>query len=388
MPWKETSSVQERIQFVIECSIYPGSFASLCDKYGISRPTGYKWVQRFREGGSMAALEDHSRCPEHSPHETPQDIQQRVLSLRRQYGWGAKKIRVVLLREGIQLSVSTVHRIIQRHGLIDPDDAHRPATQRFERSKPNELWQVDAKGPIALGQGRCSILTIEDDHSRFAVGVYPVFDQRADSALACLVHAFEQYGVPEAMLMDHGPPWWSVTSDIGLSRVSIFLLQQDIRLYFCGIRHPQTQGKVERFHGTIDHLLRHRGTPRDMEACVAMMVAFRDEYNFIRPHEGIGMLVPADRYRPSKKRYNPDPPEWKYPSGMQTYELNSQGRLTYGSRRYFVCEALANQLVGVQELGGKVIVAFRNMYVREIDLTTGHTRSLVTPVTEGVSRMS
>jgi transposase InsO family protein len=382
MPWKETSPVEERVQFVFKALDRAVPFARLCQQFGISRQTGYKWLHRYKEVHSITALQDQSRRPRHSPGQLRCEVEQRAIALRQKYGWGAKKLQVLLQQEGLQASLATLNRILDRNGLIHPQDRHRPATQRFERERPNMLWQMDFKGHFFISEGRCYPLSILDDHSRFLIGLYPLLGQQAEMVHGCLLQVFDRYGLPDAMLMDHGAPWWSTTGHLGLTWLATELIKQGIRLYFAGYRHPQTQGKVERFHGTLQRALDHHGQPSALSACAEMFSNLRHEYNYVRPHEGIRMAKPADLYNPSSKPYQPNPPAWVYPSDMQVLRLNSQGMLPYGSRRYFVCEALAREQVGVRELDGKAVVSYRHMLVREIDLKTKRTIPIAWPAAE------
>ena len=299
MPWRTTSVMDQRIRFIGEAVAGSTSFAELCSRYGISRTTGYRWLQRYYEAGSFQALSERSRRPHHSPTRTPAKDEARVIALRKRHGWGARKLKELLKNEGLDMPEITIHRIIRRNGLIPPANSHSPATKRFERSQPNELWQMDFKGYYSLAQDRCYPLSILDDNSRFAVGLYALFDQKGGSVNACMVKTFEHYGVPDAMLMDHGIPWWSTTNGYGLTWVSIDLIKQGIALYFGKFRHPQTQGKVERFNRTLGDAVSHRGRPRRRSRWPAMLDEIRDEYNYVRPHEALQMDVPASRYEPS-----------------------------------------------------------------------------------------
>ncbi|MEE9443185.1 MAG: leucine zipper domain-containing protein [candidate division Zixibacteria bacterium] len=189
MPWRTTSVMDERIKFVIEASKDESTMSQLCRDFGISRPTGYRWLSRYREFGSVLSLFDRSRRPHHSPTRTSQKIEGHVLVLRRWYGWGARKLRELLLREGIEVKVSTINRILKRNGLIEQKKRCYSATGRFERSNPNELWQMDFKGEFTMSQGKCFPLTLVDDHSRFALGVFALPSIHGDGC-ATLVAAF------------------------------------------------------------------------------------------------------------------------------------------------------------------------------------------------------
>lgn len=380
MPWKSCNVMDMRVEFISRAIGGREAISSLCREYGISRVTGYKWLNRYNAKGSVleASIEE-TRRPHRSPGQTAFGKIQRVLELRRTEGWGARKLRELLLREGIELPVITIHRILRRHGLIPAKDIHRPATRRFERANPNDLWQMDFKGEYRLSAGYCYPLSLLDDHSRYAVGLYALSNQKGDAVQRCLIDAFEQYGVPSAILLDHGVPWWGRLNHQGLTWLTVFLMKQGIELLWSGVGHPQTQGKVERFHRTLKDSIWHKGKPDNLPGWQRFLDGFRDVYNRIRPHEALNMSVPAEHYRPSPRAYNPCPPEWEYPEGVLVKRLNSQGSLAYKEKRYFVCEALANEQVQVEEVDSLLLVKYRNTYIREVCLETGRTYSPVHP---------
>jgi transposase InsO family protein len=382
MPWRETSVETERIAFVkASQEIGMGRFSGLCRAYGISRPTGYLWVKRVLSGGwVMESVEDCSRRPHRSPYRTSAEIESRVVSWRRREGWGGKKIREKLLAEGLRLPVITINRILKRHGLVPDLDRQAAAVRRFERGAPNELLQMDFKGDYRIRTGRCHPLSILDDHSRYALGLYALPNQGGPGVQRCLIEVFEKYGVPEGILMDHGSPWWSATNGFGLTWVGVWLMKQGISLHNGRTNHPQTQGKVERFHRTLKDSLRHHGEPETLPGFQEALRRFQRVYNDERPHEALGMDVPSQHYRPSRRVYQPNPPAWEYPTGALVKRLNSQGVLDCPGGRRFVCEALANEWVAIEEIEGHWLVKYRHQYVREIDLETGRTLPPVRPV--------
>ncbi|UCC79752.1 MAG: IS481 family transposase [Candidatus Zixiibacteriota bacterium] len=379
MPWKTTSVMEERIKFVVR-ALRPGvNFSGLCREFGVSRRTGYRWLDRFMEAGNILGIRELSRRPHHSPSKTEPKYERRVVELRGDSNWGAKKLQVLLAREGVKLPVITINRIIKRNGLIRPEICHRPALKRFERPLPNDLWQMDFKGDYAVKGGRCYPLAILDDHSRYAVGLYALPGAGSVGVHRSLIRTFERYGLPRAMLMDHDTAWWSPTNGHGLTWLTVDLIKQGIKIYWSGYRHPQTQGKVERFHRTLKDAVKHKGRPRTMAGWYETLAHFLKEYNYIRPHEALGMAVPADRYQPSQRMYKPNPPPWEYPQGSVVKRLNSQGCLDYKRRRYFVCEALRGEQVKIEYLEKSIIISYRHMYIREIELETGRTIPFVKP---------
>ena len=376
MPWRSSSIVDERVRFVIAVELGHSSIRRLCTEFGISRQTGYRWLRRYKQTGSITSLADRSSRPHSSPSRTPPQVEQQVIDLRTSYGWGARKLHHVLLAEGLSLPVSTIHTVLKRRGLITAKASHRPATRRFERSAANQLWQMDFKGDYAVGDGRCYPLTLLDDHSRYSLGIFALSGQSTQPVKDSLITVFQEYGLPEAMLMDHGPPWWSTTTAHGLTRLSVWLIKHDIKLIYGAVAHPQTRGKIERFHRTLAEDIRFHGRPRSMAGWQRSLVRFRHQYNHIRPHEALGMAPPASRYRPSTRSYSATPRGWHYPEGAIVKRLNTQGCLEYRQTRYFVCAALAGERVQIEHLDDKILIRFRRQYVREIDLETRKTRAI------------
>lgn len=370
MPWEETGRVELRIEFVKE-ALSGSNISELCREFGITRRTGYKWINRFEETKQISSLIDQSRRPKDSPFRTSKEIERKVVALRNKYGWGADKLRVLLLNEKIDVPRVTINRIISRNGLLEAEDCHKPALKRFEKEKPNELWQVDLKGKMGKGSAHCEPLSIIDDHSRFVTGLHAVRSSKLEPIQQSFLKTFEKYGVPNALLMDHGVPWWGSSQVIGLTRLSVWLMNQEIKLYFSGYNHPQTQGKVERFHRTLAQAVRHKGTPKKFQLWSSLLNKIRNEYNFVRPHESLDMNVPASRYFASEKTFNPNPKPPDYPSGSTVIKLDSFGRFTYKSLRLFASEALANQCVRIEELENTALIFYRQTPLREFSLSSG-----------------
>jgi transposase InsO family protein len=382
MPWLETDVRDQRIQFVLAARRSGANVSALCRAFGISRKTGYKWLRRERAAGSVAVLADRSRRPHRSPRQTCPRIVARVVALREQYGWGGEKLAWLLEREGLTITGRTVDRIIQREALTRPDVGHPAAPGRFEWPAPNDLWQMDAKGAYPLPSGRCHPLSVIDDHSRFAVGVFALPSLSTVPVRHALIECFEQYGVPTAMLMDHGSPWWSAASRDGLTRLSVFLLKQGIRLIYGAVRHPQTQGKVERFHRTLGERLRWHGVPSTLEGFAQQFALIRREYNEQRPHAALGMQPPLTRFIRSARRYQPRPSDWSYPSDWSLRKVQHCGTIRIGGLAYFVSEALRGEIVACQRFAQRILVRYRHMYVRELHLRSQRSVPLLQPVEE------
>jgi hypothetical protein len=223
-------------------------------------------------------------------------------------------------------------------------------------------------------------LTVLDDHSRFALGVFALRDHRVESVQDCFQRVFERYGLPRQLLLDHGTPWWNNQNGWGLSRLAVFFMQQNIELVFGRVGHPQTQGKIERFHRTLARSMTRQGLPEQWEQWQPRYDGFVERYNQVRPHEALAMQRPAERYRPSARRYQPQVADWIYPSGLEVQRLNGRGMVRVNGRRYFVCEALNHQLVALERVGQQVLVRYRNMYLRELNLVSGSTLPFIYPL--------
>lgn len=369
MAWGESSVTEERLRFVVAASRKEKSVRALCQEFQISRQTGYTWLNRYKAGGSSQVVE-RSRRPQHSPARTPAEGEQVVVELRRQYpDWGAPKLAVLLGQQlpGAGVCQRTVHRILVRHHLLHPEDRQRPALGRFERSAPNELWQMDFKGSHGLqGPSPVGPLSVWDDHSRYLIALEQLGSTAAAGVQRSLKATFERVGWPEALLVDHGTPWWNAASPWGLTELSIWIWRQGVRLLFSGVRHPQTQGKVERMHGALLRAIRRRKA----DSGQPWLDQFRHEYNHVRPHAALSMAVPATRWQPSPRFYQSQPREWDYPSSVEVRRLGGEGQLSWRGQRWEVSGALRRQLVGIQIVAERALVYFCNAPVRELDLRT------------------
>jgi transposase InsO family protein len=376
MPWRTESVMDQRVEFVLRAKEGEESVAGLCRAYGISRPTGYLWLRRYQELGSVSGLAEHSRRPLHSPQRTGEGVEAAVLALRDKTGWGGPKIAKVLEQRGLQIGSATAQRILKRGGRVVRPKVEKTKL-RFAREQCNELAQMDFKGEYTLAREKCYPLSLLDDCSRYLHGLWPLSSTGGEGVKQTLEAYFREQGVPLSLLMDHGTPWFSTTNQQGLTWVSVWLLKQGVILRYSGVGHPQTQGKVERFHQTLKRRTRHRGEPTTMGEWVRWAIEFRHEYNFERPHESLGNKTPGEIYQAVNLRaYQEQPHDWEYTGGV-VKRLNTQGMLYYRQQTYFVSEALASERVRVDELDGKLLVTFRHMTVREIELRTGKSSAVM-----------
>lgn len=350
MSWMSSIMVQ-RSEFVRLAGVEGQEFSEVCSRFGISRKTGYKWMTRFREEGE-SGLVDRSRRPKKSPGKSSTKTESMILKLREKHPrWGGRKLRQRLLdldRRNVP-SASTITSILGRHGLLSELDGagEQRTVQRFERESPNELWQMDFKGHFAMvGGGRCHPLTVLDDHSRYSIGIRACENEQACTVMGELVTMFRQYGLPVQMLMDNGSPWgdsggqpWTI--------VTSWLVRLGIRVSHIRPHHPQTQGKDERFHRTLKaEVLRDR-SHLDLSACQRDFDPWREVYNRERPHESLGMKVPASRYRMSERRYPEELPSIEYGTELDVRRVQSSGLMSFKGYEIRIGKAFTGQPVGL-----------------------------------------
>jgi transposase InsO family protein len=373
MPWQEASTVSLREEFVALAGREGANVRALCRAYGISPKTGYKWLGRYRAEGA-AGLADRPRRPRTSPGRAPAEVEARVLALRDEHpAWGGRKLRRRLLDLGEEApAASTVTEILRRHGRLDPAAAaaHAP-WRRFERAAPNELWQIDFHGPHPLAAGRCEPLLVLDDHSRFALGLVACADQREPTVRAALEAIFRRYGLPWALLADHGHPWAAPQPEAPLTRLGAWLVRLGVAPVHGRPRHPQTQGKVERFGRTLgaEVLAPARCFP-DLAAAQAAFDAWRDTYNLERPHEACALAPPASRYRPSPRPFPEALPPIVYEPGDTVRTVRAGGQIQLRGRWHYVGLGVAGEPVALRPTAtdGVLDVYYCHHRLRQLDL--------------------
>lgn len=355
LSWKECDIVSERREFV-ELADVPGSNKSeLCRRFGVSRKTGNKWYKRWKEEGE-AGLQDRSRKPHSSPNKTPDSEEQLVLEVRDEHStWGGRKIRRRLQNLGHQKvrAASTITEILRRNGLIDPDSSSKSGPwNRFERSEPNDLWQVDFKGEFALSTGRkCYPLTILDDHSRYSLGIKACRNQRGPTVKQQMREVFKKYGIPLAIYVDNGNPWGTAYRDMRHTRFSLWLLRQDIEVIHGMPYHPQGRGKLERFHRTLKLESLQGRQFSSLKESQANFDRWRQVYNHERPHEALELDVPVSRYRVSDRSFHEATEPFEYSSRFQTRRLNNGGQFKFEGAVYRISEIYNDQRIGLSPTG-------------------------------------
>ena len=369
MPWKVQNVSEIRFAFVYQVRHLNRKIAPVCRDFGISRKTGYKWLKRYDEAPEQR-LENRSRRPRRSPRRTGPDDAERVLAVRDRFGWGARKVHAYLLRHDEQPppSLRTVGRILRRNGRVDPSPEPPEPSRPFERDEPHQLWQLDFKGPVEL-EGRSTVhpLSILDDHSRFCITLRPLQDHTKARLWDALWDTFGRFGLPEQILCDHefstGPG-----GPRTLSWLEANLLRLGIRALHGRAYHPQTQGKVERFHGTLDTEWLPHARRDGLQRFDDDAEAYRHTYNHLRPHEAIGDQPPVARFTPSPRARPDRLPPVQYPDGATVRKVGKVGEIAWRGCRILAGRGLVGQPVRIEQREHELAVFFLDHQIRAIPL--------------------
>lgn len=372
MPWKEQRLETMREEFVKRVLLHEKSKSELCKEYGISRPTGNKWIARYLADESMS---DQSRAPKTTPHKTKSETEAMIVAYRKEYpAIGAVKIHRMLTNEGFTglPSARTINSILKRNGLI-AKEASQAATplQRFEKAYPNEMWQADFKGHFLMKNGvRCHPLNILDDCSRFNICCYPLLSETYAEVRPQMERLFMEYGMPFSFLCDNGNPWGTAQST-GYTRFEVWLMELGVLTLHGRIRHPQTQGKDERFNGSFTREFLKYNQIEDLNDAVQKLAKYRDFYNNKRPHFAIDLDVPVSKYSPSTRKYPERIFEWEYPADCKLHTVKETGYVTIRGQGYFLSEAFGGKQIAVRESdkgNGLLNLYFRQFKIGQIDV--------------------
>lgn len=362
----------QRLEFVLLATRSGIAFKELCGRYRVSRKTGYKWLRRYEQEGAEG-LAERSRRPHRSPRQVKATVAEEVVALRLETTWCGRKLRRRLLDLGRPEvpAASTCTEILRRADLLQQAAGAGPG-QRFERSQPNELWQADHKGDVPTQSGqRCHPLTMLDDHSRFNLVLDAASNQRTETVQAAMTAAFARYGLPEAILCDNGSPWGNLAGGAGHTPLTVWLLRLGVQVLHGRPYHPQTQGKEERFHRTLNAELLTRHTWRDLAHCRAEFPRYRHRYNHERPHDALDGNTPSTRYRPSVRPMPATLPIPEY-TAMEVRVVRTKGVITFGNQTWHIGNAFASLPVGLrpsERLDGHWDVYFSHFLLGSLDLT-------------------
>jgi len=353
--------MDEKILFIADYLREAGNFSQLCERYGISRKTGYKWVERYQSAG-LEGLEERSRRPHTVAGEIPYTICKAIMELRRQGRdpLGPKKIQVLLSQRFPDQSTpskTSIYNVLKREGMLEPKRRRRrvqPSPNRLmPATAPNELWSADFKGQFKMGNGHwCYPLTVMDHASRYLLGCQGLDGARFVESQAVFKRLFQEYGLPHRMRTDNGVPFAS-TATGGLSHLSVWWIRLGIVPERIEPGQPQQNGRHERMHRTLKLAVTHPPSA-NLSAQQTQFDRFRVDYNEQRPHEGLGQRSPQSCYNPSSRSYPQRLPELEYPGYFQRQKVSVNGVAYWTGRRIYIGYLLAGEWVGLEEVGDGV----------------------------------
>jgi transposase InsO family protein len=361
-----------RLEFVMLASVEGANVRNLCRRFGVSPTTGYKWLERWRLEG-IAGLQEQSRRPQTSPARSVAAIEDAVLSMRAEHpAWGGRKIARRLKDLGRQAvpAPSTVTAILKRHGVeLGAHGGGQSAFTRFERSRPNQLWQMDFKGHVALHAGRLHPLTVLDDHSRFSVLLAACANERTETVRQQLIVAFRRYGLPERLITDNGSPWGDGPGN-PFTPLGVWLIEQGIKISHSRPYHPQTMGKDERFHRSLKAEVLSSPPFADLAAAERALDRWRTVYNTQRPHEALELAVPASRYQPSPRDYVETIAPFEYAPSDSVRRVQQGGHVSFLGRNLKVPKAFRGKAVAFRPTtqDGVFDVVFRTQTIASVDI--------------------
>jgi putative transposase len=370
MPWRKSEPMEQRIEFALK-AMQTLNFRALCQEYGVSTKTGYKWKERFVLEG-LAGMKEESRRPKSSPSQLAEEEVCEIVRLKvAHWSWGPRKIRELYLRRhGEVASESTFKRVLERTGLTQKrrrrrsSEAGRLSSGRRGQA-PNEVWTVDFKGWWRSQGKRCEPLTVRDEYSRYLLEVRALEDARTETVRQNFERLFERHGLPQAMRSDNGSPFASRQALLGLSRLSAWWVALGIDLERGRPGHPQDNAGHERMHKDISRELEALGES-EQEA----LDLWRQTFNYERPHETLGMRTPGEVYVTSERKYKGTPEDLEYPQ-MCTRRVNSTGRIKLDGQDIFLSTSLAGWSVGFKPMTEDLMeVWFGRLLLGQVDLAT------------------
>lgn len=345
----------QRLDFIRASQTGTEPFSTLCRRFGISRKTGYKWLQRFNPD-DPASLFDQPRTRLTHPERLPPGIVQQLIDVRVKHpDWGPKKVRAWLINHQVPFDVpaaSTIGDTLKREGLVIPR-THRRRTPGNRQplttiSEVNQVWSADFKGQFRLlSQQYCHPFTLTDNHSRYLLSCEGTFRESESFVRGCLERAFLEYGLPEVLKTDNGQPF-AGTGIAGLSRLAVWLIKLGVRPERIRKGHPEENGRHERMHRSLKHSLSFGNRRASLEAQQTWFDSYRREFNQERPHEALGGLTPGGIWVPSPRRWDGKTPEVSYPEGARLYRVRTKGDIYIG-KRLFLNQALRGEYVMLEE---------------------------------------
>jgi transposase InsO family protein len=375
MALKVMSVTDLRLEVLREASLGVDSVSAICRRYGISRETYYVYLRRYRAEG-LDGLEPRSRQPIHQPRRMSASIETSICDMRKENPkWGARRIRAELRRDGVESpAISSIHQALVRNNLVIPGRPRpRPATQRFERPSPNELWQIDFTQLVLADESEAWAVDILDDHARFCLAERASRGPTGEAALEGFEWAISRYGIPAQMLSDNGTCFTGrlVGGEVAFERR---LRALGVRLINARPYHPQTCGKLERFHRTLKEWLAERPRAGSLDELQDLLDQFRTHYNEERPHQGIDDLTPAERYEATPVAPPPAPLPAafvRYPAGSILRKVSSCGNLSFQRHMIKVGSQWSLCVFRVEVIDGVVHLFFGDQLIRALRFSPG-----------------
>jgi transposase InsO family protein len=394
MPWKECSAVEERLRFIAR-RLEGERMTDLCREFGISRKTGYKIFERYKDHG-LEALSDRSRRPVRYANQLPQQLEAAIVQAKRDKPhWGARKIRELLVRRlpgDVRVPAnSTIHAVLDRNGLVkrQPSRRNRAAgTPLSAGTAPNDLWCADFKGEFKLGNGRyCYPLTVTDHASRYLLLCEALESTREALAATAFERLFKERGLPFAIRSDNGVPFASPNALFNLSKLSVWWLRLGIAIERIKPGHPQQNGRHERMHLTLKKEATRPPGANSLQQ-QDRFDRFLEEFNRERPHEAIAMRCPAEVYTPSSRPYA-GLPDLAYPFHDRDVLVTACGRICMHRKKINISGVLAGQRLGIKEVDDGIwLVTFIDYDLGYIDLEQRTLQTIDNPFGPRVSPMS
>lgn len=373
----ETNPTKQRQAFYRDYVSGQWSMSELCRRYQVSRPTGYKWIVRI-EHDAQEGVKDRSRAPEHHPNRTPEHIEQTLLKLRVEYGWGATKLRRMLAIRHPDWQVparSTVNDLLEEHGLLRKQRRRRawehPGSVRVQSAAPNQVWPADFKGQFKMKNGEyCYPLTVTDHYSRMLLLCKGLPSVRTEGVKPAFRRLFQECGLPDAIRTDNGAPFASLGIG-GLCGLNVWWMKLGIVHQRIRPSSPQENGQHERMHKDLKREAT-RPPAEDMPRQQKLLDKFRDRYNHERPHEALGNDLPADHWKPSTKEYSDRLRRPEYPGHFEIRRISACGAFRLQSGQYFLSNALKGEDIGMEEIDDGVWnIVYYNTILGRIDRKTG-----------------
>jgi len=371
MPWKETTAMDQKIEFICEWRTSKYTISELCKSFAISRPTGYRLIDQFEKYG-YEGLRKQSKAPRKHPNATKDIIIKSILELKAKYPrWGAKKIEKLLFNDFLEEEIPsyiTIHNILKKNGLVCPQKRLRrvkPCFPIFDPKECNEVWSADYKGKFLMGNKKyCHPLTIADSKSRFVFAAKGHYREDFRSAKAEFAKVFRKYGLPTQMHTDNGSPFGSVQAIQRYTKLSYWFIEIGVLPVFSDPAHPEQNGRHERMHRDLKAAC-VKPAAYDLKSQQRLLNKFIKEYNTIRPHEALGMETPLSQHDFSTRPFPEKILSYDYPPNMKVMKVTQNGAMRWGAYFWvYMSQNLASKYVGAEHIGNDIWkVYYRNVFL-------------------------